>query len=205
MSLTYFKRYHMELRVQRVSLPAAMLPEGYAWKAWDPGVCLAHARVKYESFVDDIDSEVFPCLGDRGACRKLMYDIVQHVGFLPATTWLVEFAGNEFAGPLPCGTIQGLTASPSCGNIQNVGVLPGHRGHGLGRALVLKALAGFQAAGLSRVALEVTATNECAVRLYRALGFKVTRTTYRKVDIPRTRVPHDGSLAEVVSSEATQG
>ena len=195
MSLTYFKRYHMELSVQRVSVPAATLPAGYTWKEWDPGSCLAHALVKYESFVDDIDSEVFPCLGDRAACRKLMYDIVQHPGFLPATTWLVEHEGSGFSAPAPCGTIQGLTASSSCGNIQNVGVLPGHRGHGLGRALVLKALAGFRAAGLPRVALEVTATNECAVRLYRDLGFKVTRTTYRKVDIPRTSIRPDPAVA----------
>lgn len=195
MSLTYFKRYHMELNVRREPVPPATLPAGYAWKAWEPGLCLAHARVKYDSFVEDIDSEVFPCLGDRAACRKLMYDIAQHPGFLPATTWLVEHEGSEFSRPVPCGTIQGLTASASCGNIQNVGVLPGHRGHGLGRALVLKALAGFQAAGVPRVALEVTATNECAVRLYRDLGFKVTRTAYRKVDVPRTSIRRDPAVA----------
>ena len=188
MSLTYFKRFLMELPLGREPLPSAQLPAGYSWGEWAPGRCLAHARVKYESFVDDIDSEVFPCLGNRTACRNLMYEIVQHPGFRPAATWLVEFEGNDFAGPVPCGTIQGISVSTATGSIQNVGVLGSHRGHGLGRALVLKALEGFQAAGSRRVMLEVTASNEPAVRLYRSLGFKVTRTSYRKVDIPRTQI-----------------
>ena len=109
MSLTYFKRFRMELPLGRTPLPAAHLPSGYSWAEWTPGRCLVHARVKYESFVDDIDSEVFPCLGNRTACRNLMYEIAQHPGFRPAATWLVEFEGNEFSGPIPCGTIQGIS------------------------------------------------------------------------------------------------
>ena len=49
---------------------------------------------------------------------------------------------------------------------------------------MLKALAGFRAAGLRRVYLEVTAQNVRAVRLYRVLGFRLARTMFKQVDAP---------------------
>jgi len=75
------------------------------------------------------------------------------------------------------------------GAIQNVGVVPEYRGRGLGRALVLQCLAGFQAAGVPRVYLEVTACNLPAVQLYRSIGFCLARTTYRAVECVESPVP----------------
>jgi ribosomal protein S18 acetylase RimI-like enzyme len=49
---------------------------------------------------------------------------------------------------------------------------------------VLQSLAGFQAAGVSRVYLDVTARNSTAVGLYRSIGFRLARTTYKAVDRP---------------------
>ena len=69
------------------------------------------------------------------------------------------------------------------GSIQNIGVVPEHRGLGLGRALVVKSLQGFALAGIERVVLEVTANNLTAVELYRSLGFRVVRTMYRVVPV----------------------
>jgi ribosomal protein S18 acetylase RimI-like enzyme len=66
--------------------------------------------------------------------------------------------------------------------IQNVGVVPGHRGLGLGRCLVERAAAGFRMHGLGRAALEVTVDNGRAMRLYQQLGFRRTRTVYKVVD-----------------------
>jgi ribosomal protein S18 acetylase RimI-like enzyme len=68
------------------------------------------------------------------------------------------------------------------GAIQNLGVVPEYRGYGLGRALVRRALDGFYQAGLRRAYLEVTAENTCAVRLYRAVGFRRAKTLYKAVD-----------------------
>ncbi|MCA9071315.1 MAG: GNAT family N-acetyltransferase, partial [Planctomycetaceae bacterium] len=68
--------------------------------------------------------------------------------------------------------------------VQNVGVIPEHRGLGLGRALVLRSLEGFRSTGLKRVYLEVTADNKQAVTLYQSIGFKLTRTLYKAVPTP---------------------
>jgi GNAT superfamily N-acetyltransferase len=181
MAISHFKRLLMELDLRRVELPLPRLPEGYAFAAWHPVLNDAHARAKFESFAGELDSEVFESLSDLAGCRRLMSDISRHEGFLPGATWLVRFEGNEFSGPSPCATIQGLRRSQWVGTIQNVGVVPEHRGCGLGRALLTKSLLGFRQLGIRQVRLEVTAANKSAVRLYESLGFLVRRTSYRSV------------------------
>lgn len=184
MSVKYFKRYRMEVDLRRTETPGAEVPESYEWVAWHPTTMDEHARVKYLSFVDEIDSEIFPAFRGEDGCRRLMQDIATHQGFAPRATWLLRHTANEFAGRPGVGTVQGLVQGTGVGSIQNVGVVPEHRGMKLGRALVLKALAGFRSLGLSRVYLEVTATNTRAVLLYHSLGFRLVRTSYRET-IPR--------------------
>ena len=80
-----------------------------------------------------------------------------------------------------CGTIQGLSTVGEWGAIQNVGVVGEHRGRGLGRALVRKALIGFQSSCIRRISLEVTTVNSRAIGLYESLGFVRTKTLFRDV------------------------
>ena len=101
--------------------------------------------------------------------------------FLPEATWLVSrAAASGTVSPLvDCGTIQGIASGRDSGSIQNVGVTPESRGIGLGRALLVKALHGFRNFGVKRVYLEATAENAPAVELYRSIGFRLVRTTYK--------------------------
>ena len=66
---------------------------------------------------------------------------------------------------------------------QNIGIVPEHRGRGLGSLLLLKALQGFQRARLQKAFLEVTAQNSGAIKLYRRLGFLKARTVYKVVEV----------------------
>jgi GNAT superfamily N-acetyltransferase len=181
MSTTHYKRLQMELDVRRALLPLPELPPGYAWAAWHPVLAGAHAQVKCDSFHGELDADVFELLADLPGCRKLVTDISHHQGFVAAATWLIRFEGNEFLRPAPVATIQGIKRSQWVGNVQNVGVVPGHRGCGLGRALMLKCLRAFRDLGVRRVRLEVTAANRPAVRLYESLGFRLKRATYRSI------------------------
>ncbi len=177
---TYFKRFRMEADLA-VAGNAPALPAGYRLVPWNEAVVDVHARTKFRAFRDELDAIVFPCLGSLDGCRRLMREIRGKSGFLPAATWLIA-RGSTPESIQWCGTIQGVVEKHGVGMIQNVGIVPGHRGLGLGRSLVERALAGFRMHGLRRAALEVTVDNARAMRLYRRLGFRRTRTVYKVVE-----------------------
>ena len=182
---TYFKRYRMELEL-RHERPAAALPPGFWWLPWHDSLLDVHAEVKFLCFQQDLDSVVFPNLGHLAGCRELMSIIRNRVGFCPAATWLIVSAAGTAHDPAGgcVGTVQGVIDDSGRGAIQNLGVIPEYRGRGLGRALLLMALAGFASSGAARAMLEVTARNEPAVRMYRDVGFRSQKTLYRGVDVP---------------------
>jgi ribosomal protein S18 acetylase RimI-like enzyme len=175
MAITYYKRFRMEIDLDR-AVTIAVLPPPFAWVPWDESLLEPHAEVKFRSFFGEVDAHVFPCLGDRYGCRRLMGEIRRKPGFLPEATWMIACPEGYV------GTVQGVMDHGPIGAIQNVGVIPSYRGHGLGRALVRRALAGFCQAGLHRAYLEVTAENAAAVRLYREVGFLRAKTLYKAVD-----------------------
>jgi ribosomal protein S18 acetylase RimI-like enzyme len=183
--LTYFKRYRMEVDLRRPQ-PRAELPFGYWWLPWHDSLLDVHAEVKHLCFHNDLDSVVFPSLGHPAGCRELMLAIRGRPGFCPGATWLVvsSAASAESAAGGCVGTVQGLLDGDGCGLIQNLGVVPEHRGKGIGKALLLQVLAGFAAAGAGRAILEVTARNEPAVRMYRSSGFRNQKTLYKGVEVP---------------------
>lgn len=200
----YFKRYRMEADLRQPpfamlgsdgQLRRPQLPDGFHWLSWRDSLLPAHAEVKALCFQDETDAIIFPCLSSYGGCRDLMAAIRDRPGFCPPATWLVAVdalspdsstgqAGHCIA------TIQGVIDSEGNGGIQNVGVVPEQRGRGLGQALVLKALEGFVQSGARRAYLEVTAKNLAAVRIYRSLGFRYTKTVYRAVE----SLEHCGSI-----------
>ena len=188
MSLVYYKRFRMELDFRTARLPEPRLPDGYVWTPWRPDRLERHAWTKYRSFNAEIDAHVFPSLSTHEGCLRLMSEITRREGFLPQATWLITQLHSdenyEDAATIQglIGTVDRLFRSESIGAIQNVGVAPEHRGLGLGRLLVAKALWGFREAGLRSTFLEVTANNAHAVQLYRSLGFRLVKTSYKAVE-----------------------
>ena len=183
MNLQYVKRYRMELDLRRWQRPKIELPFDYRLVAWHASQIRSHAEVKYSSFRGEIDSQVFPCLGDLDGCEKLMSEIQSKDGFLPEATWLAEYVGAGHSRTEFCGTIQTVRTHKSKASIQNIGVAPFHRGRGIGTALILASLLGLHHLGIGRACLEVTAENAGAVRLYRQLGFRTARTLYKAVEL----------------------
>ncbi|MFM8578659.1 MAG: GNAT family N-acetyltransferase [Planctomycetaceae bacterium] len=182
MSGRYVKRFRMAVEIGSFKGPApATTPAGYRLVAWNDALIDVHARTKFRAFRHEIDARVFPCLGDPEGCRRLMREIRSKPGFMPAAAWLIAW------GQLPeelqwCGTIQAVSERRISAMIQNVGVVPGHRGTGLGSLLISRVVEACQRAGLARVCLEVTADNLGAVRLYERLGFRRMKTVYKTLD-----------------------
>lgn len=185
MAVTYIKRYRMELRLDR--LPgevrgAEMI--GFEMLPWAPRLINQHAEVKWASFRDEMDAHVFPCLGDRDGCRRLMREISNRHDFTPQATWLACPTGESTSStPSAIGTIQGLQISQREGAIQNLGVHPNYRDIGVGRALLLAALDGFTQVGCRYVHLEVTVQNTAAVRLYERFGFNRIETLFKVSEV----------------------
>ena len=173
--ITYFKRFKMEVDLGDEP-PAATLQEDYYLLPWDDALLEPHANTLFHCFQDELDTVIFPSLGDRQGCRHLMTEIRAKPGFLSAATWLVGCSKGY------CGTVQGRRESGGVGGIQNLGIAAAHRGRGLGWVLLVHALRGIRRAGLKRAFLEVTAENESAIRLYRRLGFQRRKTIYKAVE-----------------------
>jgi len=182
MKLTYFKRYRMEIDLPGRDFSASTPPEGYRFTPWKESLLDAFSLAKYFCFRDEIDANVFPCLGELAGCRRLMTEISEKPGFLSEATWLVEYVANGSTQSEYCGTIQGIRNRNGVGAIQNLGIAPGHRDFGLGTRLLFRSLMGFRQAGLDRVTLEVTAQNDGAIRLYHRLGFRLVKTVFKAVE-----------------------
>lgn len=179
MACTYYKRFRMEVDLSGPLPSIPVSPFGYRYVSWHSTLLDAHAEAKFRSFRWELDSQVFPCLGDFTGCQQLMKEISQREGFAKSATWLVEHDDPYDV----CGTIQGIRTANGLASIQNIGVVPEHRNSGLGMGLILRALHGFQREGMSRAYLEVTAENTGAIRLYRRLGFRAARTVYKVAEI----------------------
>lgn len=181
MGLTYFKRYKMEIRLDRIDLDAVPLPAAIEMRPWSEQLLADHALVKWESFRSEIDSHVFPCLGEREGCTRLMREISHRANFIPEATWLACL--HTPSACETCGTVQGLMVSPREGAIQNLGVHPEYRDQGIGRALLTMALKGFLSVGCTHAQLEVTVQNTAAIRLYERMGFRHVETLFKVADV----------------------
>ena len=193
MATVAFKRFRMQIDLRRIAPRAVRLPEGYRWLPWRSLLLERHAQVKWRSFRDDLDGKVFSCLGEAAGCLALMKEIVGQKSFCSAATWMVVYQPEPDWPAVDCGTIQGVTRSGGIGTIQNVGVIPEHRGLGIGRALVQQALLGFSQVGMGITILEVTADNIAAVQLYQSLGFRTIEVIYR-----------DSTTGETLSQEEAE-
>lgn len=183
MTVTYFKRYSMQYDLRGDEVCSPPLPAGYSLQPWNNRILKGHAEAKYLSFQNELDSNVFPCLGNLDGCVRLMKEISCRQGFLANATWLLCYEDPMTGIRENCGTIQGIRELVDVGSIQNLGIAPNHRGMGLGSILLKQSLAGFKKSGMQFVRLEVTAHNVGAHRLYQRMGFETVRTVYKSIEL----------------------
>lgn len=181
MGLTYFKRYRMEFDFAEPIWDASA-PANYELVPFDEDLIRDHAIAKFRSFARELDVNVFPCLGRKDGCLRLMREIASRDSFVASSTWLLRYRDPMTQAREPVGTVQGIHVD-GWGSIQNLGVDPAHRGKGLGSVLLGHAAMGFRKVGLSHMHLEVTNDNTGAVRLYERLGFKRAQVVYKAADV----------------------
>jgi ribosomal-protein-alanine N-acetyltransferase len=94
--------------------------------------------------------------------------------------FIVAETAGEVVGYIMCRLETGLTnlglgGLVKKGHVVSVAVLPQHRRHGVGEALVTRALEALKQYKAKQCYLEVRMSNDDAIRLYKKLGFEVTR------------------------------
>lgn len=75
----------------------------------------------------------------------------------------------------PAGWVTGRVLDSGRGYVPTLAVATADRGRGLGRALLVRACAELQRSGAEGLTLDVEASNETALGLYRSVGFDVER------------------------------
>lgn len=169
-------------RIEALSTP---LQPGYELLPFSDGLIRQHATAKYESFRQELDCNVFPCLGNSDGCLRLMKEIANRHNFVPEATWLCRYKNTEAGTVEPVGTIQGIELD-GWGAIQNIGVHPDHRNRGLGGLLLMRAAKGFYESGLKGMHLEVTTDNTAAIRFYQRIGFRKAEVVYKAAEVAGT-------------------
>lgn len=98
-------------------------------------------------------------------------------------TFIVAEQGGEVIGYIMCRVEVGLSGLGLSGLIKkghvvSVAVSSEHRRKGIGEALVSKAMEAMKLYNSKQSYLEVRVTNDDAIRLYKKLGFEVSRTMH---------------------------
>jgi GNAT superfamily N-acetyltransferase len=89
----------------------------------------------------------------------------------PTTVVMLAYDGDVPVGVAVCFAGFSTFAARPLLNIHDLAVIPGHRGRGVGRRLLMAAEAKARAMGCVKLTLEVNADNVIAQHLYRRYGF----------------------------------
>ncbi len=134
------------------------LPEGFEARLLEPGELKWRAKLHNKSFfTDDVTEESYTRLSQTAVYTDQALD-------------LVVVAPN---GKLVAFALGWLDTERKIGVFEPVGVRPKYRRTGLAKALVLKGLQEFKAAGMQVAQVYTESPNLPAQRLYRSCGFDV--------------------------------
>jgi mycothiol synthase len=151
--------------------PAARWPDGVTPRRFRPGRDEPRAWAAHDAAFADVPTHL-PLELDEWVEDRILRD----PAFDPSLTCLAVDGAGEVVGLAVCRA--GVEGAPEEGWIRDLGVVPAWRGRGLGRALLLDALAAFHARGLTGAALDVDdVTIGAAVRLYERAGLQVVSRT----------------------------
>ena len=100
MGLTYFKRFRMEYDLRHGVPESVPVPLGYDLVPYSVDLIRDHATAKFHSFRCARDANVFPCLGRRDGCLRLMREITSRASFVPQATWLCRYRDSD-SGTIP--------------------------------------------------------------------------------------------------------
>jgi ribosomal protein S18 acetylase RimI-like enzyme len=112
-----------------------------------------------------------PMGGGKPLPEEVRGRIVPGLAATPGAFSLIARLDGTVAGMANCFTGFSTFAARPLVNIHDLGVMPEHRGRGVGKALLAAIEAEAERRGACKVTLEVLSGNEWAKALYRSLGY----------------------------------
>jgi ribosomal protein S18 acetylase RimI-like enzyme len=85
---------------------------------------------------------------------------------------VTAWTGTLGADQTPVGHGELVTESPTSARVARLAIAPLHRGHGVGRAMMVRLIAEARRGGCTLLALNVHQDNTAAIRAYRGFGFE---------------------------------
>lgn len=101
------------------------------------------------------------CFSDPWSENSVAYELTNSLSL-----WLVATEGDQVAGYVGSQAVMGEA------DVMNVAVAPEYRRQGIAQALVTELIIQLKGAGCTQLTLEVRASNESAIALYKKLGFQ---------------------------------
>jgi len=157
----------MVMSLKLISLPEPVPSPGYELVPWDDRYLESVVQLIFEANRDGPDRLIYPELRTAEGTGHM----VQGIRAGAVGPFDEEASSLTLRDGSPCGTILFTRPAPDQGFVAEMAVAEEHRGKGLGKALLARALAIAQKQGIGTVKLGVTEENRPAVGLYRKLGF----------------------------------
>ncbi len=142
---------------------------------WNDRFFEACARLIRLAYTDHVDGEINDQYRSHAGALRFLKNIILLPGcgqFQPAASFVLRSPGSDEL----LGAVLTSAVAPGVGHTTQICIQPGYQGHGLGRQLMLAAIAALRRQRFTELTLTVTSANASAVHLYDTLGFRTIKT-----------------------------
>lgn len=151
---------------------APQIPPDLVLFPWNVHDYQAAAELIYACYIGHSDAEINDQYRTLHGSLRFLHNIVRFPGcgtFEPSFSWMLR----ERRSGTMVGMLLSSRVSSDVAHITQLCVAPGHRGRGLGRALLQQTAESLLRANLNAMTLTVTEGNTQAVQLYDSFGFRL--------------------------------
>ncbi len=153
---------------------AAGLPPRFRIEPWADYQHQHASAIIAEAYRGHVDSEINDQYRTQSGAQRFLYNIVQYPGCGSFYREASQVAYDRTTRA-PVGVVLTSVVGRDTGHVTQLCIAPSAQGHGVGRALLERAVSGLRACGLKRVSLTVTLANRMAHQLYERCGFREVR------------------------------
>ncbi len=169
-----FRRQFMLLDLRQPGVAEGPSP-GVRLEPWSDRHFEACARLIRLAYTDHVDGEINDQYRSHAGALRFLKNIILLPGcgqFQPAASLVLRSPGSDEL----LGAVLTSAVAPGVGHTTQICIQPGYQGHGLGRQLMLAAIAALRRLHFTELTLTVTSGNASAVHLYDTLGFRTIKT-----------------------------